>query len=83
MLVKQSTIDLTFEVDLLDCGLLWKDADRLTVLEVIIVDHTIEKQSRARKIGLIVVKACYLVVLHIRIKEGRNPSSDIIGHVVF
>ena len=83
MLVKQSTIDLIFEVDLLDCGLLWKDADRLTVLEVIIVDHTIEKQSRARKIGLIVVKACYLVVLHIRIKEGRNPSSDIIGHVVF
>jgi hypothetical protein len=83
MLVKQSTIDPILEVELLDCGLLWKDADRLTAHEIIIVDHTIEKQSSAREISLIVVKACYLVVLNIRIKEGRNPSSDVIGHVVF
>ena len=44
MLVKQSTMDGIHQVDLTDCGLLWKDTDRLAVQEVILVDHTFEKE---------------------------------------
>ena len=83
MVVDQIKMGDDYRVNLLDHGLLWKDADRLAVREVLLVDHTIEHKNKCRTIRLIVVKSCYLIILHIKFNEEIDCSVELLSHVAF
>ena len=82
MLLKQSIKGTSHQVDLADYGLLWDDIDRLSIREVVLVDHKFEQHNRCRIVRIIVVKSCYLIVVHVKVNE-RNSSSEIINHAAF
>ena len=83
VLVEHQKLDEQHTVNLWEATVLWKEADRLAVREVILAKHRNDYKDGHRILCLIVVKSCYLVILHVKLRDIDRTSMEIISHVAF
>ena len=82
-MVKQYNQDICKTVDLHDFGLAWKDIDRLSIRDVLLISHNSIKQRNCHDIRLAVVKGSFLILMQLEINENEVSSLKLIKHVAF
>ena len=83
MLIEQTKNSRGHTLNTSDLFLIWKEADRLSLRQVVLVDYTIEHKNKGIDIRLILVKSCYLIILHIKINQKHNCNMEVSSCVSF
>ena len=68
---------------MLDCGLVWKDIDRLPVRDVFLSSNVFKKQNQCRDLCIGIVKASFLILMRLKLKDSKKISLDVMEHVAF
>ena len=82
-ILRQNKRGSTQDADLLDCGLAWKDTDRLSVRDVLLMSFSSVKQNQQYDIRLAVVKASYLILMRLNVTYNKKLSVDVVEHIAF